>query len=86
LQIHGAVNLEKARDHGEPGFTKATTLEGRQYDIACGQIVIGNARTPLSTPILQGALQADGSRPALLTLDIAHVANAVRSSIWPDYP
>ena len=66
-----------ASKHGVSGLTKATALEGRQYHIACGQIDIGNARTPLSTPILQGALQADGSRSAEPTLDVAHVANAV---------
>ena len=66
-----------ASKHGVSGLTKATALEGRRYDIACGQIDIGNARTPLSTPILQGALQADGSRSAEPTLDITHVANAV---------
>ena len=66
-----------ASKHGVSGLTKATALEGRQYDIACGQIDIGNARTPLSTPILQGALQADGSHSAEPTLDVAHVANAV---------
>ena len=66
-----------ASKHGVTGLTKATALEGRQYDIACGQIDIGNAQTPLSTPILQGALQADGSRSAEPTLDVAHVANAV---------
>ncbi len=66
-----------ASKHGVSGLTKATALEGRRYDIACGQIDIGNARTPLSTPILHGALQADGSRSAEPTLDVAHVANAV---------
>src|SRR5215470_17570461 len=66
-----------ASKHGVTGLTKATALEGRQYDIACGQIDIGNAQTPLSTPILQGALQADGSRSAEPTLDVTHVANAV---------
>src|SRR5215469_1960008 len=66
-----------ASKHGVTGLTKATALEGRRYDIACGQIDIGNARTPLSTPILQGALQADGSRSAEPTLDVVHVANAV---------
>jgi NAD(P)-dependent dehydrogenase (short-subunit alcohol dehydrogenase family) len=66
-----------ASKHAVTGLTKATALDGRQYDIACGQIDIGNARTPLSTPILQGALQADGSRAAEPTLDVAHVANAV---------
>jgi len=66
-----------ASKHGVSGLTKATALEGRQYHIACGQIDIGNARTPLSTPILEGALQADGSRSAEPTLDVAHVADAV---------
>jgi NAD(P)-dependent dehydrogenase (short-subunit alcohol dehydrogenase family) len=66
-----------ASKHGVSGLTKATALEGRQYGIACGQIDIGNARTPLSTPILQGALQADGSRAAEPTLEVAHVADAV---------
>jgi NAD(P)-dependent dehydrogenase (short-subunit alcohol dehydrogenase family) len=66
-----------ASKHGVSGLTKATALEGRQYGIACGQIDIGNARTPLSTAILQGALQADGSRAAEPTLEVAHVADAV---------
>ena len=66
-----------ASKHGVTGLTKATALEGRQYGIACGQIDIGNARTPLSTPILQGALQADGSLLAEPTLDVAHVVDAV---------
>ena len=66
-----------ASTHGVTGLTKATALEGRQYGIACGQIDIGNARTPLSTPILQGALQADGSLLAEPTLDVAHVVDAV---------
>ena len=66
-----------ASKHGISGLTKATALEGRQYDIACGQIDIGNAGTPLSAHILQGALQADGSRAAEPTLEVAHVAEAV---------
>jgi len=66
-----------ASKHGVTGLTKATALEGRQYHIACGQIDIGNAQTLLSAPILQGALQADGSRSAEPTLDVTHVANAV---------
>jgi NAD(P)-dependent dehydrogenase (short-subunit alcohol dehydrogenase family) len=66
-----------ASKHGVSGLTKATALEGRPYEIACGQIDIGNARTSLSAPLLQGALQADGSRSAEPTLDVAHVATAV---------
>lgn len=72
-----AMTAYTASKHGVAGLTKATALEGRQYDIACGQIDIGNARTPLSAPLLQGALQADGSRSAEPTLDVTHVANAV---------
>ena len=66
-----------ASKHGVSGLTKATALEGRQYDIACGQIDIGNAGTPLSAHIHQGALQADGTRSAEPTLEVAHVAEAV---------
>jgi NAD(P)-dependent dehydrogenase (short-subunit alcohol dehydrogenase family) len=66
-----------ASKHGVTGLTKATALEGRRHGIACGQIDIGNARTPLSTPILKGALQADGSLLAEPTLDVVHVADAV---------
>jgi len=66
-----------ASKHGVTGLTKATAQQETPYDIACGQIDIGNAQTPLSTPILQGALQADGSRSAEPTLDVTHVANAV---------
>lgn len=66
-----------ASKHGVTGLTRATALEGRQYDIACGQIDIGNARTDLATSIAEGALQADGSRLAEATLDVRHVADAV---------
>ena len=66
-----------ASKHGVTGLTRATALEGRQYDIACGQIDIGNARTDLSTSIAEGTLQADGSRLAEATLDLRHVADAV---------
>jgi NAD(P)-dependent dehydrogenase (short-subunit alcohol dehydrogenase family) len=66
-----------ASKHGVSGLTKATSLEGRRYDIACGQIDIGNARTALSTPIVQGTLQANGSHAAEATLDLAHVADAI---------
>jgi NAD(P)-dependent dehydrogenase (short-subunit alcohol dehydrogenase family) len=66
-----------ASKHGVSGLTKATALEGRRYDIACGQIDIGNARTALSAPLVQGALQADGSHAVEATLDLAHVAGAI---------
>jgi len=66
-----------ASKHGVTGLTRATALEGRPYDIACGQIDIGNARTDLATSIAEGALQADGSRLPEATLDVRHVADAV---------
>ena len=66
-----------ASKHGVTGLTRATALEGRPYDIACGQIDIGNARTDLSTSIAESTLQADGSRVAEATLDVRHVADAV---------
>ena len=66
-----------ASKHGVTGLTRATALEGRPYDIACGQIDIGNARTDLASSIAEGALQADGSRLAEATLDVRHVADAV---------
>jgi NAD(P)-dependent dehydrogenase (short-subunit alcohol dehydrogenase family) len=66
-----------ASKHGVTGLTRATALEGRPYDIACGQIDIGNARTELTSSMAEGTLQADGSRSAEATLDVRHVADAV---------
>jgi len=63
--------------HAITGLTKSTSLDGRQYDIACGQIDIGNAATDLANRLGKGALQADGSvRPEPL-MDTEHVARAV---------
>jgi len=62
-----------ATKHAITGLTKACSLDGRRYDIACGQIDIGNAETPMTRRFLDGTLQADGQiRPEPL-LDIAHV-------------
>jgi NAD(P)-dependent dehydrogenase (short-subunit alcohol dehydrogenase family) len=66
-----------ASKHGVTGLTKATSLEGRQYDIACGQIDIGNTATDLVSPIAKGTLQADSSLKAEPTFDVRHVADAV---------
>jgi NAD(P)-dependent dehydrogenase (short-subunit alcohol dehydrogenase family) len=66
-----------ASKHGVTGLTRATALEGRRYDIACGQIDIGNADSALAAPILQGALQADGSTRAEPTIELRHVSDAV---------
>jgi NAD(P)-dependent dehydrogenase (short-subunit alcohol dehydrogenase family) len=47
--------------HAITGLTKSTSLDGRQYDIACGQIDIGNAVTPMTERMTKGVLQPDGS-------------------------
>jgi NAD(P)-dependent dehydrogenase (short-subunit alcohol dehydrogenase family) len=67
-----------ATKHAITGLTRSTSLEGRAYNIACGQIDIGNARTELSQATQsQGALQADGSRRVEPGMDVQHVARAV---------
>jgi NAD(P)-dependent dehydrogenase (short-subunit alcohol dehydrogenase family) len=66
-----------ATKHAITGLTKSTSLDGRKYDIACGQIDIGNAATPLTEGIKAGALQADGSVMVEPTIDPDHVARAV---------
>ncbi len=66
-----------ASKHAITGLTRATSLEGRQYDIACGQIDIGNAATAMAVPLTQGTMQADLSTKAEPTFDVQHVANAV---------
>jgi NAD(P)-dependent dehydrogenase (short-subunit alcohol dehydrogenase family) len=66
-----------ATKHGIAGLTKSTALDGRKYNIACGQIDIGNAATDMARKIGEGATQADGSvRPEPL-MDISVVAEAV---------
>jgi NAD(P)-dependent dehydrogenase (short-subunit alcohol dehydrogenase family) len=66
-----------ATKHAITGLTKALSLEGRAYDIACGQIDIGNAATQMTAAIERGALQADGSTKAEPTMDARHVTDAV---------
>jgi NAD(P)-dependent dehydrogenase (short-subunit alcohol dehydrogenase family) len=66
-----------ASKHAVSGLTKATSLEGRQYDIACGQIDIGNTATPLASAMDTGTLQADFSLKPEPTFDVRHVADAV---------
>src|SRR5881628_647238 len=66
-----------ATKHAVTGLTKATALDGRAYDIACGQIDIGNAATEMASGAASGALQADGSvRPEPL-MDVTEVGRAV---------
>jgi NAD(P)-dependent dehydrogenase (short-subunit alcohol dehydrogenase family) len=63
--------------HAVTGLTKASSLDGRKYDIACGQIDIGNANTPLAARMANGVPQANGEiRPEPL-MDVDHVGAAV---------
>jgi NAD(P)-dependent dehydrogenase (short-subunit alcohol dehydrogenase family) len=66
-----------ATKHAITGLTKSTSLDGRQYDIACGQIDIGNAHTDLAARMAQGVPQANGQVAVEPLMDVAHVASAV---------
>ena len=66
-----------ATKHAITGLTRSTALDGRPYDIACGQIDIGNAATGMTEPMAAGVLQADGSVRPEPRMDVADVARAV---------
>jgi NAD(P)-dependent dehydrogenase (short-subunit alcohol dehydrogenase family) len=66
-----------ATKHGVTGLTKSAALDGRRYDIAVGQIDIGNAATPMTERMKKGVPQADGSTRVEPTMDVRHVAEAV---------
>lgn len=66
-----------ATKHAITGLTKATSLDGRAYDIACGQIDVGNAATDMTERMAQGILQADGSMQPEPRMDVQDVAAAV---------
>ena len=66
-----------ATKHAITGLTKSTALDGRPYDIACGQIDIGNAATDLTVTIAEGVPQADGSLRAEPRMRAEDVARAV---------
>jgi NAD(P)-dependent dehydrogenase (short-subunit alcohol dehydrogenase family) len=66
-----------ASKHGVTGLTKATALEGRGFDIACGQIDIGNAASEMTERLAQGALQPDGSVRPEPRMDLDAVSRAV---------
>jgi NAD(P)-dependent dehydrogenase (short-subunit alcohol dehydrogenase family) len=66
-----------ASKHGMTGLTKCLSLDGRKYDIACGQIDIGNAVTEMTERMASGVPQADGTRAVEARMDIRHVADAV---------
>ncbi|MGC1757590.1 MAG: SDR family oxidoreductase, partial [Trebonia sp.] len=67
-----------ATKHAITGLTKSISLDGRRYNIACGQIDIGNAATEMTQQIAAGAPQADGSVLPEPTFDPRHAAEAVR--------
>ena len=66
-----------ATKHAITGLTKSTALDGRKYDIVCGQIDIGNAATDLTARMKAGVPQANGSVAVEPTIDAGHVARAV---------
>jgi NAD(P)-dependent dehydrogenase (short-subunit alcohol dehydrogenase family) len=63
--------------HAITGLTKTTSLDGRKYDIACGQIDVGNAETPMTARMKKGVPQPNGSIEVEPTMDVENVANAV---------
>jgi NAD(P)-dependent dehydrogenase (short-subunit alcohol dehydrogenase family) len=66
-----------ASKHAITGLTKSTGLDGRKYDIACGQIDIGNAQTEMTARMREGVQQANGGTAVEPTMDVEHVARAV---------
>jgi NAD(P)-dependent dehydrogenase (short-subunit alcohol dehydrogenase family) len=83
---NGSISAYSPRPHSAPytatkhaitGLTKSTALDGRQYDIACGQIDIGNAATELAARMATGVPQANGQIAVEPLMDLTHVARAV---------
>ena len=66
-----------ATKHAITGLTKSTALDGRKYNIACGQIDIGNALTHNTAGLAQGVPQANGTLAAEPVMDVEHVAQSV---------
>ena len=66
-----------ATKHAITGLTRSTSLDGRRFNIACGQIDIGNAATDMTAAFASGVLQASGQMAAEPRLDVAHVVRAV---------
>jgi NAD(P)-dependent dehydrogenase (short-subunit alcohol dehydrogenase family) len=75
-----------ATKHAITGLTKATSLDGRKYDIACGQIDVGNADTPMTARMKRGVPQANGTVAVEPTMDVQNVARALvlMASLPPD--
>lgn len=83
---NGSIAAHTPRPHTTPyavtkhaisGLTKCLSLDGRDFDIACGQIDIGNVRTEMTVPMTQGLLQADRQRRPEPVFELQHVVDAV---------
>ena len=83
---NGSISADRPRPNSSPytatkhaltGLTKSTALDGRKYDIACGQIDIGNAATEMTAAMSRGVPQPNGERVPEPTFDVEHVADAV---------
>ncbi len=83
---NGSISSYSPRPHSAPytatkhaitGLTKSTSLDGRRFNIACGQIDIGNAATEMTAAMATGVLQANGETAAEPCVDVAHVVKAV---------
>ncbi len=83
---NGSISAYSPRPHSAPytatkhaitGLTKSSSLDGRRFNIACGQIDIGNAATDMTATFATGVLQANGQTATEPRLDVAHVARAV---------
>ena len=66
-----------ATKHGVTGMTRATSLDGRKYNIACSQVDVGNAATPMTERMSGGVPQARGDVQVEPTMDVQHVADAI---------
>lgn len=66
-----------ATKHAITGLTKSLSLDGRSWNIACGQIDIGNAATEMTNRMRDGILQADGTKKPEPRIDVTHVAEAI---------
>jgi NAD(P)-dependent dehydrogenase (short-subunit alcohol dehydrogenase family) len=84
---NGSISAHVPRPHSAPytatkhaitGLTKSIALDGREHGITCGQIDIGNAETPMTARMAEGALQPDGSRRPEPRMDVDDAARAVR--------
>jgi NADP-dependent 3-hydroxy acid dehydrogenase YdfG len=83
---NGSISAHTPRPHSAPytatkhaitGLTKSISLDGRAFDIACGQIDIGNAATEMTERMTSGVIQPDGSMKVEPRIDSKHVADAI---------